>query len=198
MFNVNYSADNANRPSYIPIEPEPFKCPRCSFVTLKGEPICPGCRKEYPRPEFGSMGESDEWLERRSRDWRALDRWRAYQERKALTVVPPTHPRYPAWMAFRCHLLSAVFARTTDPNIVAHLAAVIVLGVKRDAEGILWFGDELLDEDLGDLLRDAHHDNADMGLTNALMEIWCLLADPIGSRDDILPGDWAIIIEAFK
>lgn len=193
MNNVASNQDYSSRP---PAEPVPLTCPNCMFVAHIGERHCPNCNKPFPRPRFETWLESDEWHDQNRRNERALRRWQTWQERQSLITVPEAHPRYAAWMAFRCYLLAQVFLRRVDADQVAHIAAVVVLHIEL-REGCWWFGDVLLDEDLsGDLYAPAH-DDKDHAMAGALLSISQLLADPVGDRDDILPGDHAIIKGAF-
>ena len=202
---VTNSAGKSNRPSFIPPEPAIIHCAKCglvthkgSFVAWRGDPGCPSCKEAFPRPDLRSMGESDDWHDQNRRDRRAYERWKLWQDRAALKIVPASHPRYAAWMAFRCYLLDQVFLRRADSDLVAHIAALIVLGVRRDPARFLWFGDLLLDEELSSDLYAHAYDDKDHGMAGALVSLSSLLADPVGSRDDILPGDHAVIVGAFQ
>lgn len=204
MSNVSYSAGKTNRPSFTPEDPAIIHCEKCKFVTRRGafearngDPGCPGCGVAFPRPDLGSWEESDEWHDQNRRDRRAYERWKLWQDRKALKIVPPGHARYAAWMAFRCYLLDQAFLRRSEGDLVAHIAAVIVMGVER-RENFWWFGDVLMDEDLARDLYAPAHDDKDHGMAGALLSLSGLLDDPVGSRDDILPGDHAIILGAFQ
>lgn len=197
MSNIANLAGNASRAGFVPDEPALIQCGKCKHVMHKGEPRCPTCGVLPSRPEFRTLEESDAWHEQKGRDTIALYRWRTWDRRQSMKVVPPSHPRYAAWMAFRCYLLS-LESRRSDADLVAHIAAVIVMDVRRDDEGFWWFHDLLLDEDLADDLYAPAHDDKDHGMAGALLSLSALLADPVGSRDDILPGDHEIIVGAFQ
>lgn len=182
MTNVSVSAGKASRPSYTPEQPEITQCDKCKCTIYKGVPHCPLCGA---------------WIEHEHRDTVALWRWETWDRRRSLKVVPHTHPRYAAWMAFRCFLLDQVFLRRADADLVAHIAAVITLGVEH-REDCWWFGDLLMDDELSGDLYAPEHDNKDHGMAGALLSLSRLLDDPVGSRDDILPGDHAVIVSAFQ
>lgn len=205
MTNVNNSAGKASRASYTPPEPPAVHCGFCKFVARKGaykgrdgDPACRHCGTAYPKPELHSVEDSENWITQNKRDRRAYERWKHWQELGALKVVPPSHARYSAWMALRCHLLEQGGGlRRAASNQIAHIAAVIILGVER-RENSWWFGELLMDENLSGALYSPEHDDEDHGMADALLTLWTLLVDPVGSRDDILPGDHAVIVGALQ
>lgn len=186
--------ETSSRP---PAEPAPIVCPNCMFVAHVGEPHCPSCENKYPPPTFNSMIESDEWCAQNHRDTMALHRWQTWLQRQSLMTVPASHPRYAAWMAFRCYLLAQVFLRRVDGDQVAHIAAVVVLGVERHG-GFWLFGDIVLGAGLAGHLYRSDYDGKDHGMAGALLSLYHLLDDPLDSRDDILLGDHAVIKGAFQ
>lgn len=206
MVTVNTSAGKSNRPSYIPPEPPVIQCGNCKFVAHKGayegrdgDPACRHCGVAYPKPELHSFEDSDNWIEQNKRERRAFMQWKHWQDLAALKIVPPSHARYAAWMALRCYLLDQGGGlRRADSNQIAHIAAIIILSVRRDDESCWWFGDLLMDDELGDDLYKPIYEDSDKGMASALMSMATLLNSEIGSRDDILPGDHAVIVEAFQ
>lgn len=197
MSNVTVRADKSSRPSFIPPEPAMVQCDKCMCMMHKGEPRCPVCHVLPPRPKFRDFGESDAWFQQQHKDTRALQRWKTWARRQNLKTVPPSHPRYAAWMALRCYLLDQCYLRQSESDLVAHIAAVIILGVER--RGDHWcFGDLWLGDGLADALYAPENDDKDHGMAGALLSLWALLVDPVGSRDDILPGDHAVIVGAFE
>jgi len=197
LINVSVSAEKASQPILIPPEPAPVQCEKCMCVHHRGEPRCPFCGARPPRPKFRDFAESDAWIQQECRDILALERWKTWDRRQKLKTVPPSHPRYAAWMALRCYLMDQCYLRQSDSDLVAHVAAVIILGVER-REDCWWFGDLLMDEELGDDLYAPAYDDSDKGMASALMSMAALLNSEIGSRDDILPGDHAVIVGAFE
>ena len=206
MTNLIASTGKASRASYTPPEPPAVHCVFCKFVAHKGayegrdgDPACRHCGTAYPKPELHSFEDSDNWIEQNKRDRRAYERWTHWQDLCALKIVPPSHPRYSAWMALRCYLLDQGGGlRRAASNQIAHIAAIIILGVRRDDERLWWFGDLLMDDELGDDLYKPIYEDSDKGMASALMSMAALLNSEIGSRDDILPGDHAVIVGAFQ
>lgn len=199
MNTISVSAGKANRPSFIPPEPAIIQCNNCGFVTRKGsfvaqnrDPGCPNCKEAFPRPDLASWGESDEWHDQNRRDRRAFERWSHWQHRASLRIVPAPHPRYAAWMALRCYLLDQPFLRRADGDLVAHLAAVAVMGMSLKG-GEYYFNEIYLHDDFyGDFLR-SEEDGQDIGLGSAVAALQSLLIDPVGSNDGILQSDHTTI-----